>query len=80
VWELGFLAVNTIVTGMLIGITQSGSGPGKNEVQPYGHPMPVSPCWSFIKIKKLQMDRPQYCLYISRRIRNLRRSHDVRLP
>jgi len=36
-WELGFLAVNTIITGMLIGITESGSGPGKNEVQPYEH-------------------------------------------
>ncbi|KAH8767571.1 hypothetical protein BGZ57DRAFT_900078 [Hyaloscypha finlandica] len=34
-WELGFLAVNTIITGMLIGITESGSGPGKNEVQPW---------------------------------------------
>jgi hypothetical protein len=35
VWQLGFLAVNTIVTGMLIGITESGSGPGKNALQPY---------------------------------------------
>ncbi|KAE9373311.1 hypothetical protein N431DRAFT_557447 [Stipitochalara longipes BDJ] len=33
--QLAFLAVNAVVAGMLIGITQSGSGPGKNEVQPW---------------------------------------------
>ena len=33
--ELAFLSVNTVVAGMLIGITQGGSEPGQNELQPY---------------------------------------------
>ena len=39
--QLGFLAVNAVVAGMLIGITESGSVPGQNAIQPY-MPSPYS--------------------------------------
>ncbi|KAN0098699.1 hypothetical protein V8E51_014362 [Hyaloscypha variabilis] len=33
--QLAFLSVNTVVAGMLIGITQGGNEPGENELQPW---------------------------------------------
>jgi hypothetical protein len=35
--EVILLAFNAVITGMMIGITESGSGPGKNHLQPYAH-------------------------------------------
>jgi hypothetical protein len=43
IWVLGLiiLALNVVIVGMIIGITKSGSGPGKNQAQPYEHPVPI---------------------------------------
>lgn len=79
VLELGLLAVNAVVAGMLIGITKSGSGPGKNEVQPYAHPHSVSVFYA-PRTDKVQMDSPEHPLCVNRPGYDLRRSHDVRLP
>jgi hypothetical protein len=39
--ELIILALNVVITGMIISITQSGSGPEENQVQPYEHLVPI---------------------------------------
>jgi hypothetical protein len=35
--EVILLAFNAVITGMMIGITESESGPRKNHLQPYAH-------------------------------------------